>query len=443
MPDPFKAYDIRGLYPQELNEGLAYMVGNACAHLLKLAGRRFAVGRDMRLSSPPLKSAFVKGLVYGGAQVVDVGLVSTPALTFAMHHLHTDGGAQVTASHNPAPYGGIKITAPGFVPVGAGSGMEEIERFARAGVPVKVPGGRIAEAFVLDAYAAFLAALPRPVRPLRIAVDGGNGMVGTIFQHLAPRLSPQIELIPVNMDPDGRFPAHEANPLKAENLRQLQALVKAEGADFGAGFDGDGDRCALVDEQGAPISCDLATALMAKAFLAREPGAAVAYDLRSSKVVPEMIRAWGGAPVQTRVGHSYIKKTLKEHHAVLAGELSGHYYFRDFHGADSGLYAFLILAGIAATAPRLSELVAPLRRYHHSGEVNFTVADPVAAMARVRALPGMQVEELDGITVRAREWWCNLRASNTEPVVRLNLEADTPALMRQKLDEMAALIARG
>ncbi len=439
MPDPFKAYDIRGLYPQELNESLAYMVGNACAHLLKLAGRRFCVGRDMRLSSPALKSAFVRGLTDGGAIVVDVGMLTTPALVFAAHHLGTDGGAQITASHNPAPYGGIKITGPGFVPIGAGSGMEAIEAFARAGVPVKAAGGRVEEALTLDAYAAFLATGFAPARRQKIVIDGGNGMVGTVLQHLAPRL-PQLDLVCLNMDPDGRFPAHEANPLKAENLRQLQAAVKATGADFGAAFDGDGDRCALVDEQGAIIPCDLATALMAKHYLAREPGAVIAYDLRSSKIVPEQIRAWGGVPVQTRVGHSFIKQTLKEHHAVLAGELSGHYYFRDFHGADSGLYAFLVLAAIASTAPRLSHLVAPLRKYHHSGEVNFTVADPAGAMARLKALPAVAVETLDGVTVRAGDWWCNLRASNTEPVVRLNLEADTAERMAERLSAIGALI---
>jgi phosphomannomutase len=439
MPDPFKAYDIRGLYPQELNEGLAYATGNATAQHLGLAGKRFCVGRDMRVSSPALKSAFVKGLVDAGVIVVDVGLVSTPALTFSMHHLDTAGGAQITASHNPAPYGGIKITAPGFKPVGSGSGMEEIEAIARSAKIVKAKGGRVEEAVTLDAYVAFLAPVFAPARKLKVVVDGGNGMIGTLFQHLAPRLQ-NIEFVWLNLDPDGRFPAHEANPLKAENLKQLIAAVKATGADFGAGFDGDGDRCALVDETGGIIPCDLATALMAKAYLAKEPGATVAYDLRSSKIVPEAIVAWGGKAVETRVGHSFIKKTLKESHAVLAGELSGHYYFRDFYGADSGLYAFLILANIASTAAKLSDLVAPLKKYHHSGEVNYTVADPAAVMATLKALPGVTVQELDGVTVRAKDWWCNLRASNTEPVVRLNLEADTAALMKAKLDEIGALI---
>lgn len=438
MPDPFKAYDIRGIYPSELNESLAYAIGNAVAQVLDLAGKPFCVGRDMRVSSPMLKQAVVKGLVDAGVQVIDVGMLSTPALTFSMHHLDTAGGIQVTASHNPAAYGGIKITGPGFAPVGAGSGMEEIEQLARLARIVKRPGGSVREAMTLDAYAAFLARLWQPRRPLKVVVDGGNGIIGTLFQHLAPRL-PGLELVPLNFDPDGRFPVHEANPLKLENLKQLQARVPAEGADFGAAFDGDGDRCALVDETGAFIPCDLTTALLAQHFLAREPGATVAYDLRSSKIVPEHIRALGGVPVETRVGHSFIKRTLKERHAVFAGELSGHYYFRDFWNADSGLYAFLLLANLASTAPRLSQLVQPLRKYHHTGEINFTVSDAAAVFARLKRLGG-EISELDGVTVRFPDWWCNVRASNTEPVVRLNLEADTPALRDAKLAEVKALI---
>jgi phosphomannomutase len=439
MPDPFKAYDVRGLYPQELDDALAYQIGNATAQVLGLAGKRFVVGRDMRLSSPMLKAAVVKGLVEAGVQVVDVGMVSTPAVTFAMHHLDTAGGIQVTASHNPAAYGGIKITGPGFKPVGAGSGMEEIEQLARAGRPVKRPGGTVEEVVTLDAYAAFLAKLWAPKRKLKVVIDGGNGIIGTMFQHLWPRLA-NIDIVAMNFDPDGRFPVHEANPLKTENLKDLVARVKAEKADFGAGFDGDGDRCALVEEDGTIVPSDLATAILARHFLAREPGATVAYDLRSSQVVPECIRQLGGKPVETRVGHSFIKQTMKEHHACFAGELSGHYYFRDFFGADSGLYAFLLLANIISEAPGLGALVKPLRKYFHTGEINFKVADAAAAMDRLRRLPGGQVSELDGVTVRFADWWCNLRASNTEPVVRLNLEANTAAAREARLAEVKKVI---
>jgi phosphomannomutase len=439
MPDPFKAYDIRGLYPQELNESLAYQTGNATAQVLQLTGKRFTVGRDMRVSGPTLKQAYIKGLVDAGVIVIDVGMLSTPAVTHAMHLLDTAGGAQITASHNPAPYGGIKITGPGFKPIGAGTGMEEIEAIARSAKLLRKPGGRIEEALTIDAYAAFLAKLPAPRRPLTVVVDGGNGIIGTMFQHLLPKLT-NLRIIPLNFDPDGRFPVHEANPLKAENLKDLQARVKAEKADFGAGFDGDGDRCALVDEQGAIVTCDLTTALMAKYYLAREPQATVAYDLRSSKVVPEYILSLGGIPVETRVGHSYIKATMKEHHAAFAGELSGHYYFRDFYGADSGLYAFLILANIISEAPDLSSLIRPLQKYFHTGEINFKVADAAAVMDKVRRLPGAAISELDGVTARYRDWWCNLRSSNTEPVVRLNLEADTAAQRDARLAEIKALI---
>jgi phosphomannomutase len=234
---------------------------------------------------------------------------------------------------------------------------------------------------------------------------------------------------------------HEANPLKLENLKDLQARVKAEKADFGAAFDGDGDRCALVDETGEFISCDLTTALLAKYFLAKEPGAVVAYDLRSSKVVAEYVKSLGGTAVETRVGHSFIKQTLKHEHAVFAGELSGHYYFRDFWNADSGLYAFILLANIASETAKLSSLVKPLLKYFHTGEINFKVADASAVFARAKALPGGKVQELDGVTVRFADWWFNLRASNTEPVVRLNLEADSAALRDAKLAEIKKLIA--
>ncbi len=295
----------------------------------------------------------------------------------------------------------------------------------------------------IDAYAAYLAKLFAPKRPLKVVVDGGNGIIGTLFQFLLPKLT-GITVIPLNFDPDGRFPVHEANPLKAENLKDLQARVKAEKADFGAGFDGDGDRCALVDENGAIVTCDLTTALLAKYYLAKEPGATVAYDLRSSKVVPEFITGLGGKAVETRVGHSFIKATMKEHHAAFAGELSGHYYFRDFWGADSGLYAFLLLANIISEAPNLSSLITPLEKYFHTGEINFKVADADAVMAKVRAFgkqDGGKVEELDGVTVRFKDWWFNLRSSNTEPVVRLNLEGDSAALRDAKLAEVKKLLA--
>ncbi len=439
MPDPFKAYDIRGLYPQELDEDLAYHIGNATAQVLGLAGKRYTVGRDMRMSGPMLKEALIRGLVDAGVSVVDVGMLSTPALTFAMHHLDTAGGAQVTASHNPAPYGGVKITGPGWKPIGGGSGMEEIEALARAKKVVKAAGGRIDEALTIDAYATFLAKLFKPSRPLKVVVDGGNGIIGTMFQALLPKLT-GITIVPMYFDPDGRFPHHEANPLKEENLKDLIARVKLEKADFGAGFDGDGDRCALVDENGKIVPCDLATAILAKHFLTTEGPSAVVYDLRSSKVVPEYIRSLGGTPVETRVGHSFIKKTMKEHHASFAGELSGHYYFRDFFGADSGLYAFLLLGNIIASATSLSSLVKPLEKYFHTGEINFKVADAAVVMQRMRSMPGAQVSELDGVTVRFADWWCNVRASNTEPVVRLNLEADSAASRDAKLIEVRKLI---
>ena len=439
MADPFKAYDIRGIYPEQLDEALAKKIGNATAQVLGLAGKRFTVGRDMRVSSPMLKEAFVAGLVEAGVHVVDVGMQSTPATTFSMHELGTEGGAQITASHNPSQYGGIKITGPGFKPIGAGSGMEEIEDLVAKDSMVQVAGGSISEAILLDPYAEFLSQRLDLARPLKVVVDGGNGIIGTMFQHLAPKL-PGITIIPMYFDPDGRFPNHDANPLKPENLPDLQARVKAEGADFGAAFDGDGDRCALVDDQGEIVTCDMTTALLAQYYLGLEAGATICYDLRSSKVLPEMISEAGGKPVETRVGHSFIKATLKSEKSPFAGELSGHYYFRDFFGADSGLYAFILLANVISRGDSLSSLIKPLLKYHHSGEINFKVADPKAVFDRLRALDGAELSELDGITVRFGDWWANVRASNTEPVVRLNLEADSADLLKSKLAEMKALI---
>ena len=438
MPDPFKAYDVRGIYPDQLDEPLAEAIGNAVAQVLDLGGKRFCVGRDMRVSSPMLKQAFIAGLVKAGVKVVDCGMLSTPALTWSMHELDTAGGAQITASHNPSQYGGIKITGPGFKPIGAGTGMEEIEAIARAGTVVEAEGGSIEEVITLAPYTDYLANIAQPKRSLRIVVDGGNGIIGTLFQHLAPKL-PNIDIVPMYFDPDGRFPNHDANPLKPENLPDLQARVVAEHADFGAAFDGDGDRCALVDEAGRIVSCDLTSALLAKYFLDRQPGSVIAYDLRSSKVVPEKIVEWGGRAVETRVGHSFIKKTLKEEGAAFAGELSGHYYFRDFFGADSGLYALLLLAEVISEADKLSDLIAPLQQYHHSGEINFK-ADAAQVFDRLRTLPDAEVTELDGVTVRFADWWANVRASNTEPVVRLNLEADSAELLQVKLAEMEQLI---
>ena len=439
MAAPFKAYDIRGVYPEELDESLAEAIGNATAVQLRLSGKTFAVGRDMRVSSPMLKEAFIKGLLNQGVHVVDCGMLSTPAMTWAMHELDTAGGAQVTASHNPSQYGGLKITAPGFKPVGAGTGMEEIEALARANDFTAVDGGSHKEAVLHDAYSQWLCEHLDLKRPLKIVVDGGNGIIGTMFQHLAPKL-PGLEIVPMYFDPDGRFPYHDANPLKNENLVHLQARIVEEKADFGAAFDGDGDRCALVDGKGEIVTCDFVTALLGQALLKQQPGATIAYDLRSSKVVPEMVSEWGGKPVETRVGHSFIKQTMKDTGAVFAGELSGHYYFKDFFGADGGLYAFILLANLISNHGSLKELADPLRKYFHTGEINFKVADTQKVFDALKALPDVTVAELDGVTVRAGDWWCNVRASNTEPVVRLNLEADTAARRDEQLAAITQLI---
>lgn len=440
MADPFKAYDIRGLYPEQLDEDLACAIGNACAQVLELSGKQFCVGRDMRISGPSLKQHFIKGLLDAGVRVVDVGMLSTPALTFSMHHLRTDGGAMITASHNPSEYGGVKITGPGFKPISGDTGLQDIEQLARERKIFKADGGTVTEAVTLDAYTSSLAELLDLEKPLKIVVDGGNGIIGTLFQHLEPKL-PGLEIIPMYFDPDGRFPNHDANPLKTENLNDLRQRVVAEGAAYGAAFDGDGDRCALVDEQGNVVTCDLTTALLAKYYLSREPDATICYDLRSSHAVPELIKELGGTPVETPVGHSFIKATMKKTGAAFAGELSGHYYFRDFYGADSGLYAFILLANVISQGECLSALIKPLAKYAHSGEINFKVSDPEQVFERIRQIDGAEVSELDGITARTKDWWCNVRASNTEPVVRLNLESyQGDELLQDKLKEIESLI---
>ncbi|NRA38208.1 MAG: phosphomannomutase/phosphoglucomutase, partial [Planctomycetes bacterium] len=424
---------------------LAYHIGNATAQVLDLCGKSFCVARDMRVSGPSLKQCFIQGLVDAGVKVVDVGMVSTPALTFSSHHLDTAGGAMITASHNPSEYGGVKITGPGFKPISNETGLVDIEKLARAKTVVKADGGGITEATTANEYCELIAQLLDLDRPLKIVVDGGNGIIGTLFQHLSHKL-PGITIIPMYFDPDGRFPNHDANPLKTENLTDLRKRVIDEGADFGAAFDGDGDRCALVDEKGGIVTCDLTTALLAKYYLAKEPNACICYDLRSSMVVPELIKELGGSSVETKVGHSFIKATMKENKAAFAGELSGHYYFRDFYGADSGLYAFILLANVISKAESLSSLITPLSKYFHSGEINFKVEDTAAVFNSIRKMDGAEIQELDGITARflnadgSTDWWCNVRASNTEPVVRLNLEATTGETMETQLAMISELI---
>ena len=442
-----KAYDIRGVVPDQLDESLARAIGAAFVRLLETD--RIVTAYDMRETSPGLAAAFAEGANAQGADVVEAGLGSTDLLYYASGSLGLPG-AMFTASHNPARYNGIKLCRAGAAPVGQDSGLADIRRMVEAGVPDHAGArGSVTKQELLGAYASYLIDLVpgiRDIRRLKVVVDAGNGMGGltvpTVFESLP------VDLTAMYFELDGSFPHHEANPIEPANLRDLQAEVKARGADIGLAFDGDADRCFVVDERGEIVSPSVLTALIAARELDKEPGATVIHNLITSHAVPEVVREHGGTPVRTRVGHSFIKATMAQTGAVFGGEHSGHFYFRDFWRADSGMLAALhALAALGSTDRPLSELLASYDRYVGSGEVNTEVADTTAALAAVResfaALPGAKVDELDGLTVEVAEGeWFNVRPSNTEPLLRLNVEAPDHASMEKLRDDVLAVIRR-
>lgn len=448
MAGIFKAYDVRGIYPTQIDESIARRVGRAFRTVLDHAdlahgGERVVVSRDMRPSSEPLAAALIEGLRDGGLDVVDIGLATTPMNYFAIGHLGAAGGVQVTASHNPAEYNGLKFSKHEARPVSGDHGIPLLERAVESGsFPPAARRGGLETMDVTAAYHAHvLAFLDRPeaARPLKVVVDAANGMAvvdRAIFDALG------IDLVPLYFELDGSFPNHEANPLKLENLRDLEAKVREVGADLGVSCDGDFDRAAFVDETGEPVGSDLATALIAGELLAHDPGKAVLYDLRSSRAVPEYIRERGGVPVRERVGHSFMKATLRERRGVFGGELAGHYYFRDHYHADCAIAAVIeILNLLWHSGKRMSEVVAPLRRYAKSPETNFEVEDKAAKMKELEAAYGDgRIDWLDGITVEYDEWWFNVRPSNTEPLLRLVCEARTPELLAAKMAELVARV---
>jgi phosphomannomutase len=442
----FKAYDIRGVVPDELDERIAEAAGAAFARLT--GAPAIVTAYDMRATSVPLAAAFARGVTGQGADVVAAGLGSTDMLYYASGSLGVPG-AMFTASHNPARYNGIKLCRAGAKPVGRDTGLTEIRDLVAAGVPRAAgASGTVGERDLLSGYAEHLKGLVdlSGIRPLKVAVDAGNGMGGhtvpTVFAGLP------LDLVPLYFELDGTFPNHEANPIEPENLRDLQAAVRAHGADIGLAFDGDADRCFVVDERGEPVSPSAITALVATRELARHPGSRIVHNLITSRAVPEIVREHGGEPVRTRVGHSFIKQTMAETGAVFGGEHSAHYYFRDFWFADSGMLAALHVLAALGTADRpLSALLAEFDRYAASGEINSEVADQAATTARVRAefagRPGLSVDELDGLTVGHARWWFNLRPSNTEPLLRLNAEAVDPDTMTAVRDEVLAIVRKG
>ncbi|WP_139978195.1 phosphomannomutase/phosphoglucomutase [Nocardioides litoris] len=443
----FKAYDVRGTVPDQVDEELARAVGRAFVEVLDV--REVVVGYDMRPSSPGLAGAFADGATRGGADVVMIGLASTDQLYFASGHLGL-AGAMFTASHNPAQYNGIKMCRPLAVPVGAESGLTDIRDLALAGGLPDAPRlGSISSHDVLEAYAAHLLSLaPVTGRRLKVVVDAGNGMAGWTAPAVFGRLADAVDLVPLYFELDGTFPHHEANPIEPDNLRDLQAAVVEHGADVGLAFDGDADRCFLVDERGEAVSPSTLTALIAERELAKHPGATVIHNLITSRAVPETVLELGGTPVRTRVGHSFIKATMAETDAVFGGEHSGHFYFRDFWRADSGMLAALhALAALAEHDGPLSDLLARHERYPLSGEVNSTVADQAATVAAVEAAyagrDGVTTDHLDGLTVSHVDWQFNVRSSNTEPLLRLNVEGRDESTMQAVRDDVLALIRGG
>jgi phosphomannomutase len=442
----FKAYDIRGLVPSELDEGVAEAVGAAFASLTEADS--VVIVHDMRTSSPPLAAAFARGATSAGANVVDGGLGSTDMLYYASGSLGLPG-AMLTASHNPARYNGIKLCRAGAKPVGQDTGLAQLREIASAGEQARAATpGAVTKQDLLSGYASYLKNLVdlSAIRPLKVAVDAGNGMAGLTVPKVFAGLP--IETVPLYFELDGSFPNHEANPIDPANLVDLQAAVGESGADIGLAFDGDADRCFVVDERGEIVSPSVLTALIAVRELAREPGSTIIHNLITSKAVPEIVTEHGGKPVRTRVGHSFIKAVMSEQGAIFGGEHSGHFYFRDFWFADSGMLAALhVLAALGGQDQPLSSLLGQYSRYVASGEINSEVADQAAATARVRQAyadqDGVTADELDGLTITSRDWWFNLRPSNTEPLLRLNVEADNDAILAKVTDDVLRIVRNG
>ena len=441
-PKVFKAYDVRGLYPSELDEEGAYAIGRA--YVEQFEPSRIAVGRDMRLSSPAMAAAAIRGATDGGADVLDLGMVGTEMVYFAVGELGLDGGIEVTASHNPKEYTGMKIVRRGALPVGGDSGLMEVRDRAAAGFEESSRRGDVSEYDIWPAYVERVLSFVdlSSIRPLRIVIDAANGMAGVMLPPILERLP--IDAVPYFFEPDGTFPNHEPNPLLPENREFIVAKTLEDGADFGVAFDGDADRCFFVDDSGEFVPGDFITTLLAESILKKEPGGKVIYDVRASWAVPETIERAGGIALINRVGHAFIKHRMREEGAVFGGEVSGHYYFRDFSQADSGVVPFLLMLELVSQrGQKLSEILRPLReRYFITGELNTPVPDVAVKLQELKerfASEG-KVSHLDGISVDAEDWHMNVRPSNTEPLLRLNLEARTPELMEQKRDEVLDVI---
>ena len=437
----FKSYDIRGVYPDELNERVAELIGRAFVQ--HLGAQTVAMGRDMRVSSEPLAQAFARGAMLQGADVVDLGLTSTDELYFSVGKFDYPAGCMITASHNPKEYNGFKLCREQAIALSADTGVFAIRDLAAKGAfQPAARSGRLIKRDVLPAFVEHCLSFidPAAIAPLKIAVDCGNGMGGLIVPRVFARLP--LRVIPLYFELDGSFPNHPASPIEAENMADLQRAVVAHQADIGVAFDGDADRMFITDERGVLVGGDMVTALVAEQLLRKHPGATILYNLICSRSVPEIISAQGGRAVRTRVGHSIIKAVMREESAIFGGEHSGHFYFRDNYFADSGLIALLVVLELISREQKsVSELLRPLDTRYRSGEINSRVLDIPKKLEELAArYSDAQIDYLDGVTLQYERWWCNVRPSNTEPLLRLNVEADTPELLAQKRDELLALI---
>ena len=442
-PAIFSAYDIRGIYGQTLNDDIVYRVGRAAALYLQVP--EIAIGRDMRLSSPQLAAALVRGITDQGVNAVDLGMTTTDELYFAVGKFNYPAGVMITASHNPAQYNGMKFCRAQAFPISLETGLSDIRDLAiRGDFPEPAQKGQVTQRDVTDAYVEHALSFidVTKVRPFKVVIDAGNGMAGMIMPRVFKHLP--CTLIPLYFELDGSFPNHPASPIEPENMEDLVRKVREEGADLGAAFDGDADRMFPVDERGEVIDGSMVTALMAQSLLRKHPGSTILYNLIVSKSVPALVQSMGGTAVRTRVGHSYIKAEMRRLNAIFGGEHSGHFYFRDNWYADSGLITLLIMLELISVEGKpLSELVKPLDRFVRSGEINTRVSD---VQGKLRGLEehfgkgAKSVDHMDGITVDYGDWWFNVRPSNTEPLLRLNVEADNRALMEEKRDELLAFI---
>jgi len=447
----FKAYDIRGLYGQQVDEDAAWKIGHATAQFLRsllhgyergqINSQSLVVGRDMREHSPALAKALMEGMTGSGANVIDIGMIDTPQIYFAINHLSSCGGVQVTASHNPAAYNGFKISAQKARPVSGQTGLQEIKHIATALRHTAAAGeGTITTQDLTEPYRRHvLSFLNNNIKKLKVVIDASNGMAGKWVPLIFGDLD--LDITALNFECNGTF-KHDPNPLVEANLAELKQTVIEKNADLGLCFDGDADRLMVVDETGKSIGCDIITALMAEYFLEKNAGSTVIFDLRSSWIVKEQIQKCGGQPRRERVGHSFMKKTLKDTKGVFGGELSGHFYYRDNFFADSGMITLVHMLNIlSATTKPLSELIEPLMCYHSSGEMNFEVENKQAMMDSLAAkYSDAEIDYLDGVTIQYPDWWFNCRPSNTEPLLRLNIEAKTSETLSNKLDELKALL---